>query len=158
MDEVIRDAVMLGVAAVQPIVTRRTEVTVAALVRGARVDRWRRVALASAKQSRRAVLPEVRMPLTFDNYLDEPATALRVMLIEPAAISDAEPLAALRQERTPADAVLMIGPEGGWEEREWSSARDRGIRLMSLGPRTLRADAVPVAAISVLEFLWDLAG
>jgi 16S rRNA (uracil1498-N3)-methyltransferase len=100
----------------------------------------------------------VRMPLTFDNYLDEPATALRVMLIEPAAISDAEPLAALRQERTPADAVLMIGPEGGWEEREWSSARDRGIRLMSLGPRTLRADAVPVAAISVLEFLWDLAG
>src|SRR5690349_21103776 len=69
MDEVVRDAVMLGVAAVQPIVTRRTEVTVAALVRGARVDRWRRVALASAKQSRRAVLPEVRMPLTFDNYL-----------------------------------------------------------------------------------------
>ncbi|HEY7173070.1 MAG TPA: 16S rRNA (uracil(1498)-N(3))-methyltransferase [Vicinamibacterales bacterium] len=156
MDEVVRDAVMLGVAAVQPIVTRRTEVTVAALVRGARVERWRRVALASAKQSRRAVLPEVRMPLTFDNYLEEPAAGLRLMLVEPAATSDVEPLAVLRQERTPSDAVLMIGPEGGWEEREWSAARERGIRLMSLGGRTLRADAVPVAAISVLEFLWDL--
>jgi 16S rRNA (uracil1498-N3)-methyltransferase len=156
MDEVIRDAVMLGVAAVQPIVTRRTEVTVAALVRGARVERWRRVALASAKQSRRAVLPEVRMPLTFDNYLEEPAPALRLMLVEPGATSGTEPLAALRQERTPADAALMIGPEGGWEEREWTAARDRGVRVMSLGARTLRADAVPVAAISVLEFLWDL--
>jgi 16S rRNA (uracil1498-N3)-methyltransferase len=156
MDDVVRDAVMLGVAAIQPIVTRRTEVTVAALVRGARVDRWRRVALASAKQSRRAVLPEVRVPLTFDDFLDEPPPALRLMLVEPGAGHDAQPLSALRQERPPSDAALLIGPEGGWDEREWTAARDRGIRLISLGPRTLRADAVPVAAISVLEFLWDL--
>ena len=57
MDDVIRDAVMLGAAAIQPIVTKRSETTVAALMRGARVERWRRVALASVKQSRRAVLP-----------------------------------------------------------------------------------------------------
>src|SRR6267378_989439 len=63
MDEVVRDAVMLGAAAIQPIVTKRTEVTVAALLKGARGDRWRRVALASVKQSRRAVVPEIRTPL-----------------------------------------------------------------------------------------------
>src|SRR3954471_7565137 len=67
MDDVVRDAVMLGVAAIQPIVTKRTETTVAALLRGARVDRWRRVALASVKQSRRAVLPEIRTPLAFES-------------------------------------------------------------------------------------------
>src|SRR5690349_3366278 len=49
MDDVVRDAVMLGVAAIQPVVTRRTELTVASLIKGARVERWRRVALASAK-------------------------------------------------------------------------------------------------------------
>src|SRR5687768_8682609 len=43
MDDVVRDAVMLGVAAIQPIVTRRSEATVAALMRGARLDRWRRI-------------------------------------------------------------------------------------------------------------------
>src|SRR3954468_6955698 len=59
MDDVVRDAVMLGVSAIQPLVTRRTDVTVAALIRGARVERWRRVAIASAKQSGRAVLPEI---------------------------------------------------------------------------------------------------
>ena len=69
MDDVIRDAVMLGAAAIQPIVTARTEVTVSALIKGARLDRWRRVALASVKQSRRAVVPEIRTPLTLDTYL-----------------------------------------------------------------------------------------
>src|SRR5205085_11050160 len=62
MDDVVRDAVMLGVAAVQPMVTSRAEATVAALMRG-RVDRWRRVAISSVKQCNRAVVPEIRVPL-----------------------------------------------------------------------------------------------
>ena len=155
MDDVIRDAVMLGAAAIQPIVTRRSETTVAALLRGARIERWRRVALASVKQSGRAVLPEVRMPLTLEVALGEPPAALRLMLVEPAAAADVEPLSVLQQARPPADAVVFVGPEGGWAAEEWAAAAARGVRLMSLGSRTLRADAVPVAAISVLNFLWD---
>jgi 16S rRNA (uracil1498-N3)-methyltransferase len=154
MDDVIRDAVMLGVAAIQPIVTKRTETTVAALLKGARLDRWRRVALASVKQSRRAVVPEIRMPLTLETLLDEPAAALRMMLVEPSASADVEPLSVLQRAATPSDATLFVGPEGGWTEPEWSAAAARGIRLMTLGPRTLRADAVPIAAISVLTFIW----
>jgi 16S rRNA (uracil1498-N3)-methyltransferase len=155
MDEIIRDAVMLGVAAIQPIVTRRTEVTVAALMKGARLDRWRRIALASVKQSRRAILPEIRMPLTLETLLDEPASALRVMLVEPAASAEVEPISVLMKEPAPSDLLLFIGPEGGWTEPEWSAAAARGVRLMTLGPRTLRADAVPVAAISVLQFIFE---
>ena len=155
MDDVVRDAVMLGVAAIQPIVTRRAETTIAALLRGARLDRWRRIALASVKQSRRAVLPEIRTPLTFETYLDEPPAAIRLMLVEPSAEVDAESLAVLRGVSTPPDACLIVGPEGGWEEREWTAAAAAGVRLISLGHRTLRADAVPIAALSVLNFLWD---
>lgn len=154
MDEVVRDAVMLGVAAVQPIVSKRTEVTVAALLRGARVERWRRVALASVKQSRRAVMPDIRVPLTLETFLDEPPAALRVMLVEPAATADVEPLSALQGPRPPADATVLVGPEGGWTDAECAGARARGVRLVTLGHRTLRADAVPVAALSVLQFLW----
>ena len=154
MDDVVRDAVMLGVAAVQPIVTTRSEVTVAALLRGARVERWRRVALASVKQSRRAVLPEILTPLTFDTWLDEPPPDARLMFVEPG-FPDAEPLARLRAERVPSTAALIIGPEGGWDPAECAVAKARGLRLVTLGGRTLRADAVPIAAISVLQFLWD---
>jgi len=154
MDDVIRDAVMLGAAAIQPIVTRRTETTVAALVRGARPDRWRRVALASVKQSRRAVLPDIRLPLTLETFFDEPATALRLMLVEPTAAAAVEPLSTLQAEPPPSDATVFIGPEGGWSEQECAAAQAHGVRLVTLGRRTLRADAVPVAAISVLQFLW----
>jgi 16S rRNA (uracil1498-N3)-methyltransferase len=155
MDDVIRDAVMLGVAAIQPIVTKRTETTVAALLNGARLDRWRRVALASVKQSRRAVVPEIRMPLTFETLLDEPGASLRMMLVEPGASATVEPVAVLQRAPAPADATLFVGPEGGWTEPEWSAAAERGIRLMTLGPRTLRADAVAIAAVSVLSYIWD---
>ena len=155
MDDVVRDAVMLGAAAIQPIVTRRTETTVGALIRGARPDRWRRVALASVKQSKRAVLPEVRSPLTFENYLEEPPPALRLMLVEPGASVAVEPLGALRRDPTPSDAALLVGPEGGWDEAECAAAQARSVRLVCLGPRTLRADAVPIAALSILQFLWE---
>jgi len=153
MDEIVRDAVMLGAAAVQPIVTKRSETTVAALLKGARVERWRRIALASVKQSRRAVLPEVRVPLTFENFLDEPPADLRLMLVEPTAGGGA-PLASLQSRPTPPDASILVGPEGGWTDAECAAARDRGVRLVTLGHRTLRADAVPVAAIAVLQFIW----
>jgi 16S rRNA (uracil1498-N3)-methyltransferase len=154
MDDVVRDAVMLGVAAVQPIVTTRTEVTVAALLKSARVERWQRVALASVKQSKRATVPEIRMPLTFETYLGDPPAALRLMLVEPSARCAGESLSVLRSFPAPSDSALLVGPEGGWGEGECVAAVSAGVRLVTLGPRTLRADAVPVAAISVLQFLW----
>ena len=154
MDDIVRDAVMLGVAAIQPVVTTRAETTVAALTRGARLDRWRRVALASVKQSGRALLPEIRQPLTLESFLGEPPPALTLMLVEPGADAGAGPLSELRGLPPPQDAAILVGPEGGWVEQEWTAARERGARLVTLGRRTLRADAVPIAAISVLQFLW----
>jgi 16S rRNA (uracil1498-N3)-methyltransferase len=167
MDDVVRDAVMLGAAAIQPIITTRTETTVAALLKSARVDRWRRVALASVKQSRRAVLPDIRMPLTLGTFLDEPAAALRLMLVEPTgrdggvvgsasvpADAAVDSLSAVQALGPPSDAAVLVGPEGGWTQAECEAARASGVRLVTLGHRTLRADAVPIAAISVLQFLW----
>jgi 16S rRNA (uracil1498-N3)-methyltransferase len=155
MDDVVRDAVMLGVSAIQPLVSKRTETTVAALLRGARLERWRRLALASAKQSRRAVLPEIRMPLTLDVFFEEPRPAEVIMLVEPTANTATASLGALRGRPTPLDAAILVGPEGGWTEAECTIALAHGFRLVTLGPRTLRADAVAVAAISVLQFLWE---
>jgi 16S rRNA (uracil1498-N3)-methyltransferase len=155
MDDIVRDAVMLGAAAIHPIVTHRTEATVGAVMRGARLERWRRVALASVKQSRRATLPEIRMPLRFEDFLEEPQPALRLMLVEPSASVEVESIGALRDQPTPIDVAVFVGPEGGWTQDECAMARARGVRLICLGHRTLRADAAPIAAISVLQFLWN---
>jgi 16S rRNA (uracil1498-N3)-methyltransferase len=158
MDDVVRDAVMLGAAAVQPVVAKRSDVTVAAVLRGSRVERWRRVALASAKQCGRAVLPEVRMPLTLDSWLGDPPATARLMLVEPRSDVIVSRMSELRSDRAPDSVALLVGPEGGWEKAECDLAASHGVRLVSFSGRTLRADAVAIAALAVLQFVWDGSG
>jgi len=156
MDAVVRDAVMMGVAAVQPLLTGRTETSAAALARGRRRERWQHIAVASAKQSQRAVVPAVHEPVTLEAWLDTagPRSPLMLMLVEPSAAgSEVSTLAALPLARS-LDAVLAVGPEGGWAPQEIARARDT-CQLVSLGPRTLRADAVAVVALAALLTRWQ---
>lgn len=156
MDDVVRDAVMIGVAAIQPIVTTRTEVALSALERGRRRDRWSRVAVSSAKQCGRAVVPPVAEPISFDALVDAlrqlslPQPAL--MLVEPSAECEVLSLAEL-DPAIPREATVVIGPEGGWTRDEI----DRGSavsRLVKLGGRTLRADAMATIAVAALFSCW----
>ena len=85
---------------------------------------------------------------------DEALVGIRLMLVEPSSGADGVSLSTLQREPPPQDAALMVGPEGGWTVEECRMAGAAGVRPVTLGQRTLRADAVPVAAISVLQFLW----
>jgi 16S rRNA (uracil1498-N3)-methyltransferase len=155
MDDVVRDAVMIGVAAIQPIVTTRTEVTRSALEKGSRVGRWHRVAVSSAKQCGRAVVPAIREPLTFETLLRAIAaerSGLAFMLVEPGASVGSLTLADLDPAPPPA-ATLMIGPEGGWTPEEMQTAM-ASSRMLTLGGRTIRADAMASVAISALFARW----
>jgi 16S rRNA (uracil1498-N3)-methyltransferase len=156
MDAVVRDAVMLGAAAVQPIVTTRTEMNLAALARGHRLERWQRIAISSTKQCGRAVVPVVREPCTFDAVPSKisdlliPSPAL--MLVEPRASSDTVTFGELDLAR-PAEAALLIGPEGGWTPEEIMAAS--GVcRLISLGRRTLRAESMATIGLTAAFTLW----
>jgi 16S rRNA (uracil1498-N3)-methyltransferase len=153
MDAVIRDAVMLGAWAVQPLITMRTEPDPRALERGRRLARWRRIAVASAKQCGRAVVPALRDPITLTGLLGQPASGMRVMLAEPAApVPGVRPLGRLPR----ADAAeVLVGPEGGWTAAELQRAADAGAALVTLGRHTLRADAVPLIALTALRIAWD---
>jgi 16S rRNA (uracil1498-N3)-methyltransferase len=156
MDDVVRDAVMLGVTAIQPLLTARTEVAAASLSRAQRVERWRRIAIASAKQSGRAVVPDVRQPITVDEVLSAisaltlPVPA--VLLCEPGAVADAVRLSDLDGSR-PLEASVIVGPEGGWTPEEIARAAV-ACRPVVLGGRTLRADAVPIVALAALFAVW----
>ena len=157
MNAVVRDATMMGVAAIQPVVTSRTQVSAAALRRACAVDRWRRTAVASVKQCRRAVVPEVHEPRTFEEYLKAASAEERLclMLVEPGVnapcLRDPETLQRLPR---PMRADVIVGPEGGWDDTEVDAAVSAGCSLLTLGQRTLRAEAAPVVAIAVLQFVW----
>lgn len=152
MDAVVRDAVMLGVAAIRPVISERTETSLAALARGHRVDRWQRIAVASAKQCGRAVVPPIFAPVPLEWYWTQPSGPLRVMCVEPAAgLGDTTSVQSLAR---PAAADVIVGPEGGWTVAEVAAADATGAILMRLGARTLRADAVPLVALSALLTTW----
>ena len=155
MDRVIRDAVMLGVAAIQPCVTRRTDVPRAALRTGARQDRWDRTVLASVKQCGRAVVPPVLETQDFPALLPSQPGRTQVMFVEPGGAGGAAVAGVSSLEgRPPGDAMVMIGPEGGWDEIEIREAVAAGVKLVTLGSRVLRADAAGAAAIAVLRYIW----
>jgi 16S rRNA (uracil1498-N3)-methyltransferase len=152
MDDVVRDAVMLGVAAIQPVVSERAETSLAAMARSNRMARWQRIAVSSAKQCGRAVVPPVHPPVPIDWYWKDMIDAVRVMCVEPsAAIGDVVPV---QKVPGPNAAHVMVGPEGGWSVTEVAAAHESGAILMSLGSRTLRADAVPVVALTALLTSW----
>jgi len=75
-----------------------------------------------------------------------------VMLVEPSAGVAASPL---RDVPAMDGVTLLTGPEGGWTQEEVEKAVDRGARLLTLGPRTLRADAVPIVALTALRVHWE---
>jgi 16S rRNA (uracil1498-N3)-methyltransferase len=156
MDRVIRDAVMLGVSAIQPFVSKRTDVPPAALKRSARRGRWERTIISSVKQCGRAVVPSLLATADFPQLLTLNSNAVRLMLVEPGgagspAISDLKTF----EDRRPAEAMVLIGPEGGWERHEIDKAQAAGVALVTLGSRVLRADAAGAAAIAVLRYIWQ---
>ena len=157
IDDVIRDATMLGVAAVAPLITARAEGVSPGGGRRAPLTRWRQIAIASSKQCGRAVVPEVTEPVPLDTFVGRTPDAreLRILLVEPGA-GIGQGLRAIMDAPTPEHATLVIGPEGGWTEDELTTAIDAGFVPHTLGPRTLRADAAPLVAIAVLDFLWHV--
>lgn len=153
MDRVIRDAVMLGVAAVQPFVSRRTDVPMKAVEKGGRQDRWDRTVISSVKQCGRAVVPPVHETMDFGALLQATAGQMRLMFVEPGAADHVADVTNLEAHR-PSEAIVLVGPEGGWDPREISEAAAAGVTQLSFGARVLRADAAGAAVISVLRYIW----
>jgi 16S rRNA (uracil1498-N3)-methyltransferase len=156
MDDVVRDAVMIGAAALHPFVTQRSEIGLAALAKGRRHGRWERIAVSSAKQCGRAVVPPVREPVSFEDllktllgsWLDGPA----LMLVEPGTPAKVMTLGDLDVE-PPKAATIVVGPEGGWTAEEIEAASSV-CRPIAMGQRTFRADAAGLVALSALFARW----
>jgi len=160
MDDVVRDAVMMGVAAVQPIVTARSDVTLASVQRGTRVERWGRIAVSSAKQCGRATVPAILEPRALESVLAAlssmtlPAPGL--MFVEPGVLPpEGGSHSALGDldSAPPRETTVILGPEGGWEPGEVERA-SAACRLVTLAAPTLRADAMALVALTALFTRW----
>src|SRR5262245_53459382 len=151
MDEVVRDATMMGVAIIQPIITAHTITK----TRADSAGRWKRIAISSAKQCRRATIPRILPPIAISDWLTSNDRALSLIFVEPSAAADVRSLRGFIGAPPPRDAALIVGPEGGWSAEELAAAVASRCVPVTLGHLTLRADAVPIAAIAALRLLWE---
>jgi 16S rRNA (uracil1498-N3)-methyltransferase len=147
----VEKATELGVAAITPVLARRTEKHLAQSALK-RVERWRRIALESAKQSRRTDVPSIADPVKLEAALQAEQAGLKILLSEvEQSVSLASALAQFSQPSTepPQQIALAIGPEGGWTPEEMALFTQHHWTHVTLGPRILRAETAAIAALAV---------
>jgi 16S rRNA (uracil1498-N3)-methyltransferase len=174
LDWIVQKCTELGMTDLLPFESKHSEVSVARILAQKRPERWRKIALAAAKQSRRTTVPRIRQPIKLhelcamihkgiapapgDELLFNAETSSGDLLL---AISEKAglPACTLSGVIAPARVLVLLGPEGGWAENEIALLQKAGFQLVGLGPRILRSETAAVAVTTLIQYLWgDLAG
>ena len=145
-DLVVQKATELGVRTITPLITRYADIHLRDESDAAkRVARWQRIAIEAAKQSGRAFVPEISLPVRLDSALN--VDGLGVMFSE----RDGESIESLTTQTTPDSITALVGSEGGWADEEIESARARDFHVITLGGRTLRAETAAITVTALLQ-------
>ena len=135
----------LGVSTIQPIVAERSERGLD-MAAPKRLERWRKILLESGQQSRRLQVPVIHPPVRLAQSL-KAATGLRLLLDEHKSL----PSILTLLEHNAMETSLMLGPEGGWADREREAILAAGWKACSLGHTVLRAETAAAAALAVVS-------
>ena len=147
MDWVMQKATELGVTTITPLFTERTEVR----LKGERLEKkhlhWQQIIISACEQSGRSVLPELAPATRIDLWTKSNDAEKKFVLHHRSTQS-------LDSKDTPKSITLLVGPEGGLSEAEIKAAEKHNFDALALGPRVLRTETAPLAALSVLQLLW----
>jgi len=155
MEWAIEKATELGVATIVPVIARRTEKHLAQSA-DKRVERWRRLTLEAAQQSRRGDVPLIEDPVALPVRLKQSSNADRILLSEEergTTLRERVEMALATSESGLTTFEFAIGPEGGWTVEELALFARHDWQSASLGPRILRAETAAIAAISIAASL-----
>jgi len=151
MDLTLQKATELGVKKIVPLISERAVVRLKEERAERRLQHWRAVVAAACEQCGRNTIPDVAAPVDLHTWLAAPearaADAARLVLAPTATTN----LGAMLKAQT---AILLIGPEGGLADHELVAAKSAGFTPIRLGPRILRTETAPLAAITALQVLW----
>ena len=152
MELIIQKAVELGACEIIPVAMKNCVVKLDEKKAAAKTARWQEIAKSAAKQSKRSVIPTVGRPVSYQEALAA-AAELDVVLIpyeyERGMAATREAIEAI----VPGQSIgILIGPEGGFSDGEIALARERDMKLISLGGRILRTETAGLATLSVLMY------
>lgn len=149
MDFTLQKSVELGVAEIRPVISERCVVRLSGERAEKRVARWQEIVVSACEQSGRNIVPKV-LPLTTYaqalQQLPQETTKLLMSLNRAQKLRDVQPQSG--------KVVFIVGPEGGWTEKEEQQAFDAGFQSVTLGKRVLRTETASLAAIAAMQTLW----
>ncbi len=154
MDLLLRHLCELGIAHWIPFICERSVPTPGAKRLSARLERWKKIVQESVKQCQRAKLPEISETQTFASVLDYSRSCdFNIVFYENEGATLNSLITPSLQPR-PRNILLILGPEGGFTDKEIENARAAGCRVAGLGPRIMRAETATIAACALAQFLF----
>src|SRR4030042_2681490 len=161
MDMVIQKRTELGVKKIIPVVTERSQ-----LRDTKKIARWRKIAEEASRQSGRSVVPIIYETIEFKNFLtdhDPQYRFLGFIFYEKDVMKLSEAIEILKTHINPpfpplakggkGELFVVIGPEGGFTKEEVNIAKERGLLIISLGKRILRAETAAISAMTLVQYL-----
>ena len=148
MDLLIQKSTELGIQSIQPILTERSVIRLTGERAEKKLAHWRNIAISACEQSRRARIPDIRRPESVATACEQLGKTTTRLVLDPAG--DDIPETTIRSASS---IALLVGPEGGLTDTERETASSAGFGRVRLGPRILRTETAPLAALSILQYL-----
>jgi 16S rRNA (uracil1498-N3)-methyltransferase len=148
MDIVIQKATELGIKEIIPVITERSQ-----LRETRKATRWKKIAEEASRQSGRSIIPSIHEPAEFKKILNTyfpQNKSCGFIFYEEEGVKLSEAVSSL----VPRSSTLFIfvGPEGGFTKQEVSLAKEKGLFVISLGNRILRAETAAITAVSIIQY------
>ena len=151
MDFAIQKSVELGVSTIVPVITQRSVVRLDKERQQKKVDHWKKIAINACEQSGRRRLAEVTSIQPVSEWLSRDAEDTLKLLLH---TQNELPITCVDAPSPSQGIALLIGPEGGLADSEVQQALDSDYKPIRLGPRILRTETAPLAAIAAIQTLW----
>jgi 16S rRNA (uracil1498-N3)-methyltransferase len=148
MDLVMQKATELGVRRICPVITERCVTKLTGDRITGKLDHWRKVTISASEQCGRTRIPEISAPVSLDDACQQVGAETLGLALDPLAMQSIP--TAIEPDRP---IILLVGPEGGLTADEFEMASHHGFQRVQIGPRTLRTETAPIAAIAVIQYV-----
>ena len=151
MDWIIQKAVELGIQSIQPLLTERSIVKLDRERADKKLEHWRTVAISACEQTGRSIIPDISSPVHLTQWFSNqnPITDSLKLILTPAKAQNINHL-----EKPSSPVIFMVGPEGGFSEKEMNLALSSAFIPVNFGKRVLRTETASIVALSIMQNLW----
>lgn len=157
LELIIQKCTELGISEITPVQMSRSVVKLDEKKKKSKTDRWQAIAESAAKQSKRSLVPKVNLPISLNEVIQRVAEFDLFLIPYENENGMKETVSTLRTIRQGMKIGFLIGPEGGFDEKEIDSLKNCGCKALSLGKRILRTETAAIATTTMLMLYCEAA-